>query len=177
MRKILSVMTVLSEALVCNSDLVMTFHSKENILWSCVSHRLLCVGVYSYLPCLIGSVSVIFKCLCDCDTLCLRPPLEVRGQANKVNVSSCHKDQHQHLGSSALAFTLTDLHQGHIQRDSFLATFLQSSPSNSRTCPGHCLSRPLSVSSCCAFKPVSVVLSNYLIGLWTIRRTKMWNKC
>lgn len=65
MRKILSVMTVLSKALVCNSDLVMTFHSKKNILWSCVSHRLLCVGVYSYLPCLIGSVSVIFKCLWD----------------------------------------------------------------------------------------------------------------
>lgn len=71
-----------------------------------------CVSVFSYLSCLIGSV---LKCLCDCDTLCLCPLLEVRGQANKVNVSSCRKDQHQHLESKCPSVLSRGLARGSCQ--------------------------------------------------------------
>lgn len=100
------------------------------------------VSVFRYLSCLIVSVSVIFlKCLCDCDTLSLCTPLEVRGQANKVNVSSCRKDQHQHLESkcpSVLSRGLVHPISSHPFAE-FAMFFLEQQDLDTCTCPFICL--------------------------------------
>lgn len=144
----------------------MKFQNEETQSSEAVCPLDCCVLVFSYLSCLTGSVSVIFKCLCDCDTLCLRPPLELRGQASKVNASSHHKDQHQQPDRVKCPYR--SLSQTRIRVTPSVTNFWppfysKVQPQTAGLVLDTC-TRPSSVSSCCVLL-VSMVLSNFMIGI------------
>lgn len=150
----------------CNADLVVKFQSEETQSSEAVCPLDCCVLVFSYLSCLTGSVSVLFKCLCDCDTLCLRPPLELRGQASKVNASSHHKDQHQQPGVKCphRSLSQTRIRVAPSVTHFWPPFYSRFQPQTAGLVLDTC-TRPLPVSSCCVFKLVSMVLSNFMIGI------------